>query len=203
MMADSAGMPGSSHVRSATMQLRSLIPVVALTATALLGSPATVSESLLPLVKSSADRVQIADQVAAAKFGTTQPIDDPAREQQVLDGVAAKAPSLGLDPAVVRQFFRDQIEANKIVQRGLYAFWTAHPDQAPATRPDLSTIRPQIDRITDSLLHELAGTTASRAGHFCEARVFVGVHVVDAMRHLDQLHAEALGRSLDSACVGS
>ena len=184
------------------MQLRSLIPVVALTATALLGSPATVSESLLPLVKSSADRVQIADQVAAAKFGTTQPIDDPAREQQVLDSVAAKAPSLGLDPALVVRFFRDQIEANKIVQRGLFAYWTAHPGQAPTTRPDLSAIRPGIDRITDSLLHALAGTTAARSGRLCDARIFVDTHLVDLERRLDHLHAEALAQSLDSACLG-
>ncbi|MFI6036147.1 chorismate mutase [Streptomyces sp. NPDC051315] len=57
--------------------------------------------------------------MAAATWGTDNPIDDPAREQQVLDAVAAQAERAGADPEEVRRIFRDRIEANKIVQRGL------------------------------------------------------------------------------------
>ncbi|HKS43777.1 MAG TPA: chorismate mutase [Amycolatopsis sp.] len=169
--------------------------------------PATASaaptRSLLPLIESSADRVRLADQVAAAKFGTTQPIDDPAREQQVLDAMAAKAPSLGLDPAAVTTFFRDQIEANKIVQRGRYAYWTAHPDRAPTSRPDLSAIRPRIDQVNNTLLQELSDIAPARTNVFCDARVLAGIRLVDAERHFGPLHSSALTRSLRSTCAPS
>jgi chorismate mutase len=145
--------------------------------------------------------VQIADKVAAAKFGTPSPIDDPVREQQIFDSVAAKAPALGLDPAATVVFFRDQIEANKVVQRGLYARWTAHPDEQPTTRPDLATeVRPVIDRLNAGLLDSLAATSASRAGRTCDARLAGAVLTVDLLRHLDRLHAGALGESVGSAC---
>jgi chorismate mutase len=88
--------------------------------------PASASgTSLWRLTDLAAQRVRIADRVAAAKYGTPSPIDDPAREQQIYDSVAARAPQLGLAPADAVRFFRAQIEANKLVQRGLYARWAA------------------------------------------------------------------------------
>ncbi|GAB3898425.1 hypothetical protein GCM10029964_082780 [Kibdelosporangium lantanae] len=81
--------------------------------------PASASApSLWRLTDLAAQRVRIADQVAAAKYGTPSPIDDPVREQQIYDSVAARAPGLGLDPQDAVRFFRAQIEANKLVQRG-------------------------------------------------------------------------------------
>ncbi|MFD6725081.1 chorismate mutase, partial [Streptomyces sp. NPDC060131] len=69
---------------------------------------------LTPLTDLFAERLLIADKVAAAKYGTDRPIDDPAREQRILDDVAARAVGLGLDPAAVVAVFGDQIEANKV-----------------------------------------------------------------------------------------
>lgn len=56
------------------------------------GAPAVAADrhTLVPLVDLAAQRVLVGDKVAAAKFGTDQPIDDPAREQQILDSVAAR-----------------------------------------------------------------------------------------------------------------
>ncbi|PZG53225.1 chorismate mutase AroQ, gamma subclass [Spongiactinospora gelatinilytica] len=84
-------------------------------------------------------RMRVGDLVAAAEFGTPRPIDDPVREQQVLEGVRARSMAMGLDPESAVRFFRAQIEANKAVQRGLYARWMRHPDEVPAERPDLLT----------------------------------------------------------------
>ncbi|WP_020667957.1 chorismate mutase [Amycolatopsis nigrescens] len=189
------------------MRLRSSLSVLLLTATAVAGtalpaSAAPAGRSLLPLAASSAERVRIADKVAAAKFGTTQPIDDPAREQVVLADVAAKSPALGLDPAETVRFFRDQIEANKVVQRGLYALWTAHPEQAPTERPDLPTeVRPVIDRITGELLAELSATRQSRAGRTCAPRLVVADRLTALQQRLDTLHRRALTQSLHSTCT--
>ncbi|MDT7787608.1 MAG: chorismate mutase, partial [Pseudonocardiales bacterium] len=90
------------------------ILAVALTLAASLTSVGPLGE----LTDLAVRRVQVADLVAAAKFGTTSPIDDPAREQVLLDTAAAKSIELGIDPEVSKRIFRDQIEANKVVQRG-------------------------------------------------------------------------------------
>ncbi|MDI5980587.1 chorismate mutase [Amycolatopsis magusensis] len=188
--------------------MRRRFTTVLLTAAFLLTAPAAVAapsapSALHPLAELSGQRVQIANKVAAAKFGTTQPIDDPVREQQILDGVAAKAPGLGLDPAAAVEFFRDQIEANKVVQRGLYDYWTANPEQAPTHRPDLPTeIRPVIDRINEGLLTELAATSAVRARPSCGVRLVLAIRAVDRELNFYELHRRALRRSLDSACEG-
>ncbi|WP_370946898.1 chorismate mutase [Amycolatopsis sp. cg5] len=159
------------------------------------------SSSLWPLTDLAAQRVQIADKVAAAKFGTTQPIDDPVREQQILNEVAIKAAKLGLDPVTTVRFFRDQIEANKVVQRGLYARWTAHPEEQPSVRPDLATeVRPIIDRLNAGLLDQFAATVTVRAGHTCELRLVITTRVVDLRRHLDRLHQRALVEAVQSVC---
>jgi len=52
-------------------------------------------EPLSDLVALAAQRIGTGDVVAAAKFGTPQAIDDPAREKQELDAVAAESPGLG------------------------------------------------------------------------------------------------------------
>ncbi len=165
---------------------------------------ASVSPGLTPLTDLFAERLLVADKVAAAKYGTDKPIDDPVREQQILDGVAARATGLGLDPAAVQAVFRDQIEANKLVQRGLYARWDAHPDERPTERPDLvKEVRPQLDRITTELLDALKDTRRLRTSPSCTPRLGVAA-VRSAYGHqLDALHVEGLLRALPSVCADS
>jgi len=186
------------------MRLRSWFScaLVAVCLTALGGTPAAAHESLWPLTDLAASRVQIADKVAAAKFGTGQPIEDPVREQQILDTLVAKSVTLGLDPAATRRFFRAQIEANKVVQRGLFARWTVHPEDQPTTRPDLATeVRPVLDQIDAGLLAQLAATPSARAGRGCDVLLAVAVHVIGWQRQLDVLHEQALAESVRPACT--
>ncbi|GAA4853484.1 chorismate mutase [Saccharopolyspora rosea] len=168
------------------------------------GVPASAAraESLDPLVRSAAERVATSDQVAAAKWGTGQPIDDPAREQQVLDGVARRSVELGLDPEETERVFRDQIEASKLVQRGLQEYWAAHPDRQPTERPDLGRVRPEIDRLNDELLTELRDTEQVREHASCGGRLLAAYRHVDADMRLDALHRAGLGRALPSVCGG-
>jgi chorismate mutase len=147
-------------------------------------------------------RVQVADLVAAAKFGTPQPIDDPAREQQVLDTVRTKATGLGLDPENAASFFRAQIEANKLVQRGLYARWTEHPEEVPSTRPDLGTeVRPILDRLTTDILAELKDTEQIRRPTLrCEIHATIAERSAAVLHHLDRLHGNALAEAMRTVC---
>jgi chorismate mutase len=155
---------------------------------------------LLVLTDVAAQRVLLADTVAAAKWGTAAPIDDPVREQVVLDAAATKATQLGVDPVFARVVFTDQIEANKAVQNGLYSQWRAHPDRAPITRPNLDQVRPILDRITDQLLAELKVTAQIRTEPSCTGQLTATRHRVERTRHLDPLHEDALIRALSSLC---
>lgn len=128
-----------------------------------ISAPHKTSGRLGALTDLVVERLRVSDDVAAAKFGTGSPIDDPAREQQVLDQVRQQAVALGLDPEQAAAFFRDQITASKVVQRGLFARWTVHPDETPTTRPDLGEIRTRLDRLTTDLLSELKDTVDVRA----------------------------------------
>ncbi|GAA2814488.1 chorismate mutase [Saccharopolyspora taberi] len=161
---------------------------------------AAAPQPLEPLVQVAAERVATADQVAAAKWGTDQPIDDPAREQQVLDTMAAKATAMGVDPELTRRVFRDQIEANKVVQRGLHQYWAAHPDEQPTERPDLGEVRPVIDRLNDELLVEIRDTADVRAHPSCEGELTGAFFRIGQEMRLDPLHQAGVGRALPSVC---
>lgn len=157
-------------------------------------------QSLNHLVDLIVQRLELADTVAAAKWGTHGAIDDPAREQVVLDAAAAGAIQRGLDPDVVKLLFRDQIEASKTVQYGLFSEWSAAPEDAPTTIPDLSKIRPILDQITVGLLDGMADTHQIRTGSWCGPELFLQRTRVQLTHHLDALHQRALGRALRSVC---
>ncbi|MEH0633803.1 chorismate mutase [Streptomyces bottropensis] len=178
------------------------VPPVAAESSSALPRTAPGARSLTVVTDLFAERLLVADKVAAAKYGTTTPIDDPVREKAILDDVAARAVGLGLDPDTVTAVFRDQIEANKLVQRGLYARWDAHPEERPTERPDLvKEVRPVLDRITTQLLSALQETESSRAGASCAPRLRVAA-VWSAVDHrLDRLHGQGLVRASPSVCA--
>uniref|UniRef100_A0AAU2W499 chorismate mutase n=1 Tax=Streptomyces sp. NBC_00008 TaxID=2903610 RepID=A0AAU2W499_9ACTN len=161
------------------------------------------AHGLTPLADLFAERLLIADKVAAAKYGTGRPVDDPARERKILDDAAARAAGLGLDPAAVVAVFGDQIEANKLVQRGLYTRWDAHPEERPVHRPDLDKeVRPALDRITTRLLSTLPATESVRSSPSCGPLLY-GAAAWTAYGHgLDALHLKGMERALSSACAG-
>ncbi|MFF9483052.1 chorismate mutase [Streptomyces sp. NPDC014733] len=157
---------------------------------------------LRPLAALSAERAALGDLVAAAKWGTGAPIDDPAREQEVLDAVAAQATQLGADPEATRRIFRDQIEASKVVQRGLYRLWTADPARAPRERPDLAVVRTEINRVNVSLVRAVAASSGARSARFCPVVLGAATDGVRYEQRLDALHTRALGRAVRSVCGG-
>jgi chorismate mutase len=158
-----------------------------------------------PLTQLVIQRLLVSDQVAASKFGTSQPIDDPTREQQELASVRQSAVTLGIDPDATVRFFQQQIDASKVVQRGLFARWTAHPDQAPTTKPDLTTIRGELDQLTTQLLQQLVAQQGllSHGGIECVVPLTVAQITGEVTDHLDALHRDALSVALQSACAST
>jgi len=88
------------------------MPVIVASGLAMLGAPdagADVTSPLQALVDAAARRLQTADPVAASNFRTGGQVDDPQREQQVIDAVTADAALAHIDAGYVHNVFRNQI----------------------------------------------------------------------------------------------
>lgn len=126
-------------------------------------------------------RLDVAAPVARSKWNSHAPIDDSAREQVILDDVAARALKIGLDAQWARRFFQDQFDAGKIVQRDLHRQWKLEQRPPFANPPDLAReVRPVLDRLTPELLAVLVKLN----GRWCDPAV-AGA--------LDELAPEILG----------
>ncbi|WP_024801346.1 chorismate mutase [Nocardia sp. BMG51109] len=190
-------------------------PVAAVAAAEVPGDPATPAvatpgtagpETLDRLVELVLERLNTADAVAAAKWATSvrtgQPpvIDDPVRETEVYDSMAALGADLGLPDSWVRQVFLGQIEANKIVQRGLHGRWRFDSRSVPATPPDLAAVRPVIDRANVGIVRELARGRALLTGPDCTQRLTGTALGVLSSGRVDPLHGAALVRGSAALC---
>src|ERR1700754_5143083 len=87
------------------------------------GRAQTAVDQLQPIVETSARRLNLAREVAFAKWDNGAAVEDPPREQRVIASAVAEGKIDGLDPEVVSNFFRAQIEANKVVQSSLLSTW--------------------------------------------------------------------------------
>jgi chorismate mutase len=104
------------------------------------------------LVDLVVQRLTLAQDVAAAKYDSGVPIDDPVRELEILESAAHALKARGPRQRIVIQFFRDQIEANKVIQRELHQRWRRHPEESPAANPDVvAELRLKLDKITGQL----------------------------------------------------
>jgi chorismate mutase len=194
--------------------IRDSIALVSLTTLlAALGAPtpvaADIGRSAPPgttalgrLTELAVQRIEISGEVAAAKYGTGTPIDDPVREREQLDRVRRDAVAMGLAPAATVMFFRAQIAASKIVQAGLFRRWAAHPGQAPAVRPVLSRIRVRLDRLTKEMLQELKATQVIRRdARRCHGELSRLAREADD--GLDRLQRKALATALGAVCANN
>jgi chorismate mutase len=67
-------------------------------------------DQLQRLVETSAERLAIAEQVALAKWDSEAPVEDQAREAQVISDAVKVGEARGLKSDELAQFFRAQIE---------------------------------------------------------------------------------------------
>ncbi|MGP3691413.1 chorismate mutase [Streptomyces sp. IBSNAI002] len=161
----------------------------------------TTDSGLTELVRAAAQRLLTADQVAAAKWISGAPIDDPDREQEVLDAMDAEAVRLGIDRHLVQRIFRDQIEASKCVQHHLHDRWRTHSAEGPAMAPDLGAVREEINRLNTCLLLTGRDAQALLSGPRCAARREHARLAVARDLRLPPVHTRALHRALTSLCI--
>jgi chorismate mutase-like protein len=111
-------------------------------------------ESLRTLIDA---RLLLASDVAQYKWNHHLPIEDGAREAQVIEALGKRADALGVPQPWAQAFFRAQIEASKTAQTELFQGWDVFRRGEFAGAPDLATVtRPKLDKLTDELLHAIA-----------------------------------------------
>jgi chorismate mutase len=161
-------------------------------------------DKLQPLAETSARRLVLAQQVALAKWDSKSPVEDAAREAQVITAAAKDGEARGLDPAFVSRFFSAQIEANRLVQYSLLAKWRRR-GTAPAHKPInlATTIRPELDELQKELVRELADTAGIRATGGCrvDTAKAVGKYLAAHTKDAESLQEIALDRAMAATCT--
>ncbi len=165
-------------------------------------APANADEpaTLDGLVDAAAQRLQVADPVAASKWLSGGPITDPPRVQQVLADVGAAAVSAGVPADYAIEVFTDQINATEAVQYDRFSGWKLDPATAPATAPDLAASRTLIDQMNRLMVSEIARDWPVLTGPGCESALASAKDVVAQRRSLDLLYRQALDAATRSYC---
>ena len=162
--------------------------------------PQSARDKLQPLVETSARRLVIAKQVALAKWDCQAPVEDAAREAQIIATAIKAGESRGLAPVEVSNFFRAQIEANKLVQHSLLAAGKAPPH----TRVNLvNAVRAELDQLETALIVELADTADIRASAACPAETAKAIEKYLAGHKVETgaLQGIALNRAMAATCT--
>lgn len=161
-------------------------------------TPAPAPVALQPLLVTLNERLNIGDMVALTKWDSGKPIQDSAREAQVIANAKALASERQLDPEALGQLLAAQIEANKLVQYGLLAKWHAAGKAPDTPRPDLAQqIRPRLDQLQTRLLQQYAAFLPYQNDPHCVT------WLAKARAHLtkDRLHELALIRATGELCT--
>ncbi len=180
--------------------------VVVLFATLIWGMKIANAETdpLQSLVQTSARRLQVAHKVALAKWYSGVRVEDPSREEEVIQIAVTDGLATGLESSQVAEFFKAQIEANKLIQYCLLADWR-RDGRAPAlsTADLVKEIRPELDVIEKRLIEELKQSAAARSTTTCPAQVAkaVGEYLNSRSLKIDSLEGVALDRAMASACI--
>ena len=159
---------------------------------------------LRPLVETSAQRLQIAEKVALAKWYSGARVEDTSREAEVIQKAVKDSESMGLESTQVEEFFKAQIEANKLIQYSLLADWQREGRGPEHARVDLvKEIRPQLDEIEKRLIQELKQSVAARSAKTCPANVAkaVGEYLDSRNLKTDSRVGVALDRAMAAACI--
>jgi chorismate mutase len=180
--------------------LRALL--AALPAATLLATPARADISTLTeLVDAAAQRLQVAEAVAAFKWTTHAAIEDPERVRQQLAKLSDDAAGQHIDPKYVARVFTDQINATEAIEHSRFAQWKLDPSSAPATAPHLSESRATIDGFNQTMLNQMVVHWELLHSPACVPQLDVARAVVTQARQLDGLYQHALAVATQSYCV--
>ncbi|QQQ03423.1 gamma subclass chorismate mutase AroQ [Lysobacter enzymogenes] len=189
-------------MRAQAMMFRCRWLATALAAAALLvalpaaaQSPTPTSSGFERVAELSAQRLLLADAVAASKRASGKPVEDAQREGEQLARVREQATARALPAEPAAAFFRAQMEANKLVQYRLLA----EPGRAGAA-VDLAPVRAKLDAINAQLLDALPAALSQARGDDCARRASEARKRAARRHRLDELHRTALARAFGDLC---
>jgi chorismate mutase len=157
---------------------------------------------LTELVGAAAQRLQVAEPVAAAKWSTHGAIEDPGRVAQELAKVGAEAAAQHIDPNYVTRVFDDQINATEAIEYSRFADWKLNPSNVPAGSPDLSASRSAIDALNQTMLTQIVANWDLLHSPACALQLDAARSGVVSARQLDSLYQQALSSATGSYCQG-
>nr|WP_301336717.1 chorismate mutase [Mycobacterium asiaticum] len=178
---------------------------VAILVTALATAPlasADDSGPLTVLIDAAAERLQVAEPVAAYKWGTHTAIEDSARVDQELATLRADATALDIDPDYVARIFSDQVRATEAVEYSRFAQWKLDGAAVPPSPPDLSASRALIDALNTKILSQVSLNWSLLHSPSCQYRVEEAREAVRRVRGFDDLYQRALDAATRSYCQG-
>jgi chorismate mutase len=161
---------------------------------------ADAASPLTPLVDAAAQRLQIADPVAAYKWHQHGAIEDPARVRQELARLGDEAAAQHIDPDYVTRVFGDQISATEAVEYDRFAGWKLNAGSAPPDAPDLSSSRSAIDALNQTMLTQLSANWGLLHSPECGTQLDAARSGVIRERQLDDLYQRALSSATQSYC---
>jgi chorismate mutase len=164
-------------------------------------APADSTSPLTELVDAAAQRLQVAEPVAAFKWNSHGPIEDPGRVQQELTKLGADASAQHIDPNYVSRVFGDQINATEAIEYSRFADWKLNPERAPADSPDLSGSRSAIDALNQTMLTQVVVNWDLLHSPACGAQLDAARSDVIGARQLDTLYQRALSLATRSYCA--
>ena len=157
---------------------------------------------LTELVGAAAQRLQVTEPVAAAKWSTHGAIEDPGRVAQELAKVGAEATAQHIDANYVTRLFGDQINATEAIEYSRFAEWKLNPAGAPAGSPDLSASRSAIDALNKTMLTQIVANWDLLHSPACASQLDAARSGVIRARQLDSLYQQALSLATGSYCQG-
>lgn len=166
-------------------------------------APMAHADSVSPLtelVDAAAQRLQIADPVAAYKWNAHGAIEDPVRVEQELAKLRADAADRHVDTDYVARVFGDQINATEAIEYSRFADWKLNPQHVPAGPPDLSASRSAIDTLNQTMLSQLSADWDLLRSPACPAQLDAARTGVVQARRLDGLYQQALSLATQKYC---
>lgn len=168
----------------------------------LVASPVRADDTspLEALVDAAAQRLAIAEPVAAFKWTTRGAIEDPVRVRQELANMAAQASARKMDPDYVTRMFGDQISATEGIEYSRFAEWKLDPAAAPTGAEDLAASRSAIDGLNQVMLSHVAASWDLLHSPACPGQLDLASRAVIGARRLDGLYQRALALATQSYC---
>jgi chorismate mutase len=163
---------------------------------------ADITSPLAELVDAAAQRLQVAEPVAAAKWFTHGAIEDPGRAEQELASLGADATAQHIDPNYATRVFGDQINATEAIEYRRFADWKLNPSNVPAGSPDLTASRSSIDALSHTMLTQIVANWDLLHSPACASQLDAARSGVIRARQLDRLYQQALSLATASYCQG-